>query len=169
MENDKFYNSRRSVLHNHGSASNDEIRIGPRTQGIEGRHRISKATSTRCTHRLQDPLTKTRIENSGSHTCLPRCVAQESVVQAGRSELGRGRDGSTQSGIQGLKRRKKGQRESSECGRFRSTGPYTGAEGRRKKGRRRKENGWHEIYDLPTSSLSDPSRAPDARHHLHMW
>jgi hypothetical protein len=50
---------------------------------------------------------------------LPRRVAQEFEAQAGRSELGRGRDGSTQADIRCLKRRKKG-----------------------KKGGR-KENGWH--------------------------
>jgi hypothetical protein len=65
----------------------------------------------------------------------PRRVAQEFEVQAGRSELGRSRDGSTQAGIRSLKRRKKG-----------------------KKGG--KENGWHGHYGLPASSSSDPSQAP---------
>ena len=39
-------------------------------------------------------------------------------------------DGSTQAGTRCLKRRKKGQRESSECKRFRSTESYAGAEER---------------------------------------
>jgi hypothetical protein len=63
---------------------------------------------------------------------LPRRVAQEFEVQAGRSELGHGRDDSTQAGIRCVKRRKKDQRESSECRHFRSTRSYTGAEGGRK-------------------------------------
>jgi hypothetical protein len=44
------------------------------------------------------------------------------------------RDGSTQAGTRCLKRRKKGQRESSECKRFCSTESYTGAEEGRKEG-----------------------------------
>jgi hypothetical protein len=69
------------------------------------------------------------------------------------------RDDSTQAGTRGLKRRKKGQRESSECKRFRSTESYTGAE-ERKERRAGKDNGWHGHYGLPASSSSDPSQAP---------
>jgi hypothetical protein len=65
---------------------------------------------------------------------LPGRVAQEFEVQAGGSELGRGRDGGTQAGIRCLRRRKKRWRESYERRRFR-TGPYTGVEnGGREKG-----------------------------------
>jgi hypothetical protein len=56
-------------------------------------------------------------------------------VQARRSELRRGRDGSIQSGIWFLKRTKKGGRESSERGCIRSMRPNTWAEGKKGKGR----------------------------------
>jgi hypothetical protein len=57
---------------------------------------------------------------------LPRHVAQGFEVQARRSQLERGRNGSTQAGNPVSEKRKKGQQESSERRRFRSTGPYTG-------------------------------------------
>jgi hypothetical protein len=56
-------------------------------------------------------------------------------VQARRSELGRGRDGSIQAGIWFLKRTKKGGRESSERRCIRSMRPNTWAEGKKGKGR----------------------------------
>ena len=66
---------------------------------------------------------------------LPGRVAQELEVQAGRSELGRGRDGGTQAGIRCLRRRKKRRRETLERRRFRA-GPHMGAKQGREKKRR---------------------------------
>ena len=67
---------------------------------------------------------------------LQRLVAHEFEVQAGNRNFC---DGSTQAGTRCLKRRKKGQRESSECKRFRSTESYTRAEEGRKEGRKEGE------------------------------
>ena len=63
-------------------------------------------------------------------------------MQAGRSQLGRPRPRCrTQAGIRCLERRKRSWRGSPKCRRFRSTKPYTGAEGEREleggEGRRR--------------------------------
>ena len=91
---------------------------------------------------------------------LPRRVAEEFKVQARKRNF---RDGSTQVGTRCLKRRKKGQRESSSANAFVARNHTRGRKKEGKKGR--KENGWHRRYGLPASPSSDPSRAPNVHHH----
>lgn len=60
-------------------------------------------------------------------------------------------------------------KKSSKCRHFRSTGPHMGAEGGKRENGCGTGRALRLSNGLPTSSLSDPSRAPDAHNHWHVW
>jgi hypothetical protein len=69
-----------------------------------------------------------------------------------------------------VSRKKKGLVESTDRGRFRSTGLHTGAEdrGRREEGEEAEEVHQHQHYCIP-ASLSGTSPTLDAHHHQYQW
>jgi hypothetical protein len=92
---------------------------------------------------------------------LPRRVAQEFEAQAGRSGLGRGSDGSTQVGNPVSEKKKEVLARVLQVQTLFAAQDNT-RERKEEEGRRMGGTG------LPTSSSSDPSRAPDAHYHRHV-